>query len=148
MVAAPLAVPQVEPRRPPPGAPSAEPAPPPEPEPPPVSPPQRPRAANPDAPALPVLYRLGHRIVRASDDASPEEMISVSDVHLSSSSDVPLFITVVDVSRPAMDTSQAQVMVGANAETQVGTDNGLRMQSGDQITLKSPGFSDVTFSIP
>src|SRR5271156_4638167 len=70
LVATPPAVSQVEPQRPPPAT-VAKPVPPPVP----TAPP--PQAANLDGPALPVLYSVTQRTVRASDDGSPGEMVNV-----------------------------------------------------------------------
>ena len=98
-------------------------------------------------PALPVLYKISERTVRTGDADSPGETARVGEVQLANSSDQPLFITVIDVNLPTMETSQTQIMLGPNAEAQVGADNGLKMQSGDQITLRSPGFSELTFPL-
>jgi hypothetical protein len=60
----------------------------------------------------------------------------------------PLLIDVRVLSASTHYTSQAQVSVGAYIQTRFGIDDGLDMQSGDQVTLKSNVFRDQVLQIP
>lgn len=60
----------------------------------------------------------------------------------------PLLIDVRVLSASTHYTSQAQVSVGAYIQTRFGIDDGLDMQSGDQVTLKSNLFRDQVLQIP
>jgi hypothetical protein len=60
----------------------------------------------------------------------------------------PLLIDVRVLSASTHYTSQAQVSVGAYIQSRFGIDDGLDMQSGDQVTLKSDLFRDQVLQIP
>jgi hypothetical protein len=60
----------------------------------------------------------------------------------------PLIIEVRVLSASTHYTTQAQVSVGAKVQTRFGIDDGLDMQSGDQVTLRSDPFRDQTVQIP
>jgi hypothetical protein len=60
----------------------------------------------------------------------------------------PLVIDVRVLSASTHYTTQAQVSVGAYLATGFGIDDGLDMQSGDQVTLQTNSFRDQVIQIP
>jgi hypothetical protein len=146
IAAAPIALPQVARPQPAPQLPMAQNVPPSAAAP--AASPARPAPeANVGGPPLPVLFKVTQRTVR-SEESAQAEMVNVAEAHILNPSDNPLAVTVIDVNLPTMETSRTQVMMGPNTEAHVGTDEGLTMRSGDQITLRSAGFSDLTLTVP
>jgi hypothetical protein len=60
----------------------------------------------------------------------------------------PLQVEVSVLSATTHFTTQAQVSVGAYLQSHFGIDDGLDMQSGDQVTLRSYPYHDSVLQIP
>jgi hypothetical protein len=155
VVSQPAAAPE-RPRPPPPMLPRAEPAeqprvptPPPQAAAPPVPQP------NYDGPPLPVLVNIESRTVPAGrsgaegeEGQSADTPTSVNLATVLNSSDQPLDVTIIDVSASSRKTSQATALLAPGGRQVFGPDMGLGMESGDQITLRSRGFRDLTQTVP
>jgi hypothetical protein len=118
-----------------------------------VAPAPAPPAAAP-APAqksavatLPVLFTVTQRTGSTDEEDSPGEPVT-GEAHLINSSDKDLAVAVIALNLSTQETSQAQVYLGANAEGHVGPSEGLKIRSGDRITLRSPGFPDLELTVP
>lgn len=76
------------------------------------------------------------------------ERLNKFEARITNTSGDPLLIDVRVLSASTHYTSQAQVSVGAYIQSRFGIDDGLDMQSGDQVTLKSDLFRDQVLQIP
>jgi hypothetical protein len=94
-----------------------------------------PTPADPDRMPVDVVFR--HR-----------DRLNKFEGRIVNTSGQPLTIEVRVLSASTHYTTQAQVSVGANIQTRFGIDDGLDMQSGDQVTLRSYPFRDQTVQIP
>jgi hypothetical protein len=107
---------------------------------------------NYDGPPLPVLFAVTTETVTRgelkADDESTDTPTSVKIVNLSNSSDQPLDVTVIVVDVPTQKSSQASVFLIPGGRQALGPDAGLRMASGNQITLRSRGFHDLVETVP
>jgi hypothetical protein len=107
---------------------------------------------NYDGPPLPVLFAVTTEAAsRAESNADNEPADTPSDVkiaNISNSSDQPLDLTVIAVDIPTQKTSQASVLLIPGGRQTLGPDSGLRMASGNQITLRSRGFRDLIETVP
>ena len=63
-------------------------------------------------------------------------------------SDQSFNITAIEVNLATLEASQAGFLLAKGAQKHFGIDDGLKMQSGDQLTLRSAGFRDMTRTIP
>lgn len=107
---------------------------------------------NYDGPPLPVLFAVTTEIVSRAesnaDDDSAYRPTSVKLANISNSSDQPLDVTVIVVDIPTQQSSQASVFLIPGGRQALGPDSGLRMASGNQITLRSRGFHDLVETVP
>jgi hypothetical protein len=124
------------PERPPAAAPKAQEAPP----------------SNYDGPVLPIVFAFSDRYVYTAEDNDEGNPVNVSkrvkEGIISNSSDKPLAITMTEVNIATQETSQTQIVLGAGTQKHFGTDLGLKMISGDQMTLRSPSYRDLVQQIP
>lgn len=107
---------------------------------------------NYDGPPLPVLFNIASQTVPAglpdADGQPIDTPTSVNMANLLNTSDRLLNITVIDFSASDQKTSQASMLLTPGGRLNFGPDNGLNMESGDQITLRSSGFRDLTQTVP
>ncbi len=107
---------------------------------------------NYDGPPLPVLFAVTTEAVARGESNTDEDPggtpTSVKVANISSSSDQPLDLTLIAVDIPTQKTSQVSVFLTPGGRQTLGPDSGLRMDSGDQITLRSRGFHDLTETVP
>jgi hypothetical protein len=105
-----------------------------------------------DAPELPIVFAFSTRFVYTTEENEEGNLVNASkqvkEGIVSNSSDKPLVITVTEVNIPTQETSQGQLVIGGGAQLHFGTDQGLKMISGDQITLHSPSHKDFIRIIP
>jgi len=111
-------------------------------------------APNYEGPPLPVYLNINiepaHRNRRRSN-AGGEEPDAAKDVHVANilnSSDKALELTVIDLNPSTQKATQASVLLLPRDSQTVGQTKGLAMESGDQITLRSDGFQDLTQAVP
>lgn len=105
-----------------------------------------PSGAN-DAP-LPVIFSVATKPVVINDDEGPSRREIQPDGILLNSSDKRIALTVVEVNLPTMETTQAQLVLQPNGAMHFGRDWGLKMVSGDQLTLRAAGYQELTQNIP
>jgi len=110
-----------------------------------------------DGPPLPVLFAVTtESVTRGESDADQphaegepaDTPTSVKRANISNTSDQPLDVTVIAVNMPTQKTSQASLFLTPGGQQSLGPDAGLRMESGDQVTLRSRGFHDLTETVP
>jgi hypothetical protein len=111
--------------------------------------------ANLDGPPLPLLVALSIRPAdpRGPDPAGPapdgsQDQASQNQVDISNSSDQLLALTVIDVNASSQKTSSTQVLLPPNGQAHLGAEARLAMQSGDEVTVRSAGFRDLTRTVP
>jgi hypothetical protein len=97
-----------------------------------------------EGPPLPVMFN----VTQQNGEESAGELAGIAEVHIKNSSDGPLAVTVLDENQSTRHTSQAHVLLAPNGETSIGAEDGLNMQSGDQVTVRSSGFSVLTATVP
>jgi hypothetical protein len=100
-----------------------------------------------DAP-LPVLFGVATKPVVINDDEGPSRREIQPDGVLLNSSDKRIALTVVEVNLPTMETTQAQLVLQPNGAMHFGRDRGLKMVSGDQLTLRATGYQELTKTVP
>jgi hypothetical protein len=112
---------------------------------------------NYEGPPLPVLFAVTTETVTRgesngdephAESESADTPTSVKRANISNASDQPLDVTVIAVDIPTQKTSQASVFLTPGGQQSLGPDAGLHMESGDQITLRSRGFHDLTETVP
>jgi hypothetical protein len=113
-----------------------------------VSAPQAAPSGGLDDPPLPVMFSLNTRPVVMNDDAGPSRREIQNDGILQNSSDKRIAIAVVEVNLPTMETTQAQLVLQPYGMMHFGQDWGLKMVSGDQLTLRAAGYQEITKTIP
>ena len=101
-----------------------------------------------DDPPLPVIFTVGIKPVMINDDEGPPRWEHQPDGILLNSSDKRMAITIIEVNLPTMETTQAQLVLQPNGMMHFGRDWGLKMVSGDQLTLRVAGYQDLTQTIP
>lgn len=108
--------------------------------------------SNVDGPALPVLLNIYSRRVYTTEEdsegASHHAWKNVMEAAVTNTSDKPLTVTAIEVNLPTLESSQIQFALAGNGQKHIGTDDGLKMLPGDEITLRSPSFRDFTQQIP
>jgi hypothetical protein len=108
--------------------------------------------SNYDGPDLPIIFAFSERSAYTTEENDEGNMINVTkrvkEGIITNSSDKPLIITAIEVNIPTQDTSQTQFVLSGGAQKHFGADNGLKMISGDQMTLRSPSYKDFVQPIP
>jgi hypothetical protein len=108
--------------------------------------------SNYDGPELPIVFAFSERATYTAEENDEGKLVNVSkqikEGIISNSSDKPLAITATEVNIATQETSQAQFVVSAGAQKHFGSDQGLKMISGDQMTLRSPAYKDFVQQIP
>jgi hypothetical protein len=95
----------------------------------------------------------------AVNDAGPEQMpvqivfrrrerLNKFEGRITNTSGDPLQVEVLVLSASTHYTTQAAVNVGGYLQSSFGIDDGLDMQSGDQVTLRSYPYHDSVMQIP
>ena len=105
-------------------------------------------AGSADDQPLPVIFTVGTRPVVINDDEGPSRREIQPDGILLNSSDKRIALTVVEVNLPTMETTEAQLVLQPNGAMHFGKDWGLKMISGDQLTLRAAGYQELTQTIP
>jgi hypothetical protein len=109
-------------------------------------------SSNYDGPDLPVVFAFSERSVYTSEEDADGNLVNASkrvkEGIISNSSDMPLTITATEVNIPTQETSQTQFVLGGGTQKHFGSDQGLKMISGDQLTLRSPSYRDSVQQIP
>jgi hypothetical protein len=105
-------------------------------------------AGSADDQPLPVIFTVGTRPVVINDDEGPSRREIQPDGFLLNSSDKRIALTVVEVNLPTMETTEAQLVLQPNGAMHFGKDWGLKMVSGDQLTLRAAGYQGLTQTIP
>lgn len=105
-----------------------------------------------DAADLPVEFAFSERSLYTTEENDEGNMINVSkrvkEGIVTNSSGQPLTITAIEMNIATQDTSQTQFVLSAGMQKHFGTDQGLKMISGDQMTLRSPTYKDLVQPIP
>jgi hypothetical protein len=108
--------------------------------------------SNYDGPDLPVAFAIAERFLYTTEENDEGSMINVSkrvkEGIISNSSDKPLTITAIEVNIATQDASQTQFVLSGGTQMHFGPDQGLKMISGDQMTLRSPSYKDFVQQIP
>jgi hypothetical protein len=100
-----------------------------------------------DAP-LPVIFSVGTKPVVINDDEGPSRREIQPDGILLNSSDKRIALTVIEVNLPTMETTEAQLVLQPSGAMHFGKDWGLKMASGDQLTLRAAGYQELTQTVP
>jgi D-lyxose ketol-isomerase len=96
---------------------------------------------------MPVLVAVTAQPVGSSSDADADDT-STYDVDILNTSQQLLAITVIDFNARKRTTASTQVLITPNGQTQIRVASGLPLEPGDEITLRSNGFRDVTQAVP
>jgi hypothetical protein len=108
--------------------------------------------SNYDGPDLPVVFAFSERATYTAEENDEGKLVNVSkqvkEGIISNSSDGPLTITATEVNIATQETSQTQFVLSAGTQKHFGSDQGLKMISGDQLTLRSPSYRDFSQQIP
>jgi hypothetical protein len=113
-------------------------------------------------PPLPVLFAVSsHASLRQNDaedddaesdqaeQATPTVQPDVArQVDVLNESGEPLSITVLSVDVPTQETTQAQLLVPPHAQAHAGSESGLKLEPGYQVTLRSRGYQEMTQTVP
>jgi hypothetical protein len=101
---------------------------------------------------LPVVFAFSERTVYTTEEQADGEPVNVTkkikEAIISNSSDQMLTITATEVNIPTQESSIAQIVLPAGTQKHFGLDEGLKMISGDQVTLRSPSYRNLVQLIP
>jgi len=101
---------------------------------------------------LPVVFAISERTIYTTEEKADGELVNVTkrvkEGVISNSSEQLLTITATEVDIPTQESSTAQIILPAGAQKHFGTDQGLKMISGDQITLRSRSYRNLVQLIP
>jgi hypothetical protein len=101
---------------------------------------------------LPVVFAFSERTVYTTEEQPDGEPVNVTrrikEGIISNASDQTLIITATEVNIPTQESSTAQIVLPARTQKHFGTDQGLKMISGDQVTLRSPSYRNFVQLIP
>jgi hypothetical protein len=118
----------------------------------PAPPPEDIPPKNDDGPEMPLVFEAVHNTVYVkeedADGTSHHVNKEVSEGIIVNESDQSFNITAIEVNLSTLETSKAGFLLAKGAQKHFGIDDGLKMQSGDQLTLRSAGFRDMTRTIP
>jgi hypothetical protein len=107
---------------------------------------------NYDGEDLPVVFAFSERATYTSEENDEGKLVNVSkrvkEGIVTNASDKPLTIIAIEVNIATQDTSQTQFVLSGGMQKHFGTDQGLKMISGDQMTLRSPTYKDLVQPIP
>ncbi len=107
---------------------------------------------NYDGPPLPVLFAVTGETVRGrgpnadGEPVDPSQVVNIANI--ANSSDQPLALTIIAVNASTQKTAQVSLFLTPGGRQALGPDAGLRLDSGDQITLRSQGFHDFVATVP
>jgi hypothetical protein len=107
---------------------------------------------NYDGPDLPIVFAFSERATYTAEENDEGKLVNVSrqvkEGIISNSSGEPLTITATEVNIATQETSQTQFVLSAGTQKHFGSNQGLKMLSGDQLTLRSPSYKDFSQQIP
>jgi hypothetical protein len=109
--------------------------------------------ADDTGPPLPLLFAISsHPGAMRDDDEDDTDRTEPSgiarQVDLFNNSGDPLDITVLAVDVPTQMTTRAQLLVRPHAQAHIGTESGLKLESGYQVTLRSRGYQEMSQVVP
>ena len=108
--------------------------------------------SNYDGPDLPVVFAFSERSVYTTEEGADGKMVNVSkrvkEGIIFNSSDKALTITATEVNIATQETLQTQFVLNAGTQRHFGSEQGLKMISGDQMTLRSATYRDSVQQIP
>ena len=101
---------------------------------------------------MPLVFEAVHNTVYVKEEDADGIVRhvnkDVSEGIIMNESDHSFSITAIEVNLSTLETSKAGFLLAKGAQKHFGIDDGLKMQSGDQLTLRSAGFRDMTRTIP
>ncbi len=101
---------------------------------------------------MPLVFEAVHNTVYVkeedADGTTHHVNKEISEGIIVNESDQSFNITAIEVNLSTLETSKAGFLLAKGAQKHFGIDDGLKMQSGDQLTLRSAGFRDMTRTIP
>jgi hypothetical protein len=108
--------------------------------------------SNYDGPDLPIVFAFSERSVYTTEEGADGKMVNVSkrvkEGIIFNSSDKPLNITATEVNIATQETSQTQFVLSGGTQRHFGAEQGLKMLSGDQMTLRSAAYKDSVQQVP
>jgi len=106
--------------------------------------------SNSDAPALPVMLNIVKTTAYVDDGTGTGAKANkeVYEAIISNDSQQQLDISVTEMNLPTMESSEAQISLAKGNQLHFGVGRGLKLLSGDQITLRSPNYRELTQPIP
>jgi hypothetical protein len=103
-------------------------------------------------PILPLMFAIsshpGSRQDAADDDPNPTAQPLARQVDLVNNSSVALKVTVLAMNLPTQQTTRAELFLPPNAQAHMGSESGLKLESGDQVILRSRGYQELTETVP
>jgi hypothetical protein len=103
-------------------------------------------------PPLPVMLAVSTHPGPPHDEDSDGSALGrptvARQVDLWNNSDQPLDITVLVVDVPTQESTRTALFVLPHAEAHVGTESGLKIETGNVVTLQSRGFSALAQTVP
>jgi hypothetical protein len=111
-----------------------------------------PDTPNYEGSELPIVFAFSERSAYVAEENEAGNLVNVSkrlkEGIITNSSDKSLSIAAIEVNLPTQETSQIQLVLSAGAQKHFGTEQGLKMISGDQLTLRSASYRDSIQLIP
>jgi hypothetical protein len=112
--------------------------------------PNAPQQDYSNGPELPVIFNITDRTIMVNDPegAEPSYRRTEKEAILMNSADQRFAITAIETNLPTMESSEAQLVLPPKGQLHFGSEWGLKMLPGDQLTLRSPPFRDLIKIIP
>jgi hypothetical protein len=109
-------------------------------------------ASHEDGPELPIVFAFAERSIYTTEDDDQGSPVNVTkrvkEAVITNSSSETLTVTATEINLPTQESSQAQFFLGGGMQKRFGTEQGLKMNSGDQLTLRSSSYRDSVQQIP
>jgi hypothetical protein len=99
-----------------------------------------------EGPELPLIVTIRDKaLVTAEERAAgiPKKLVT-----LFNSSGKPLDLSVIDLNPPTQESSSSRLNLRGGMQGYSGTDSGLKMSSGDELVIQSPGYRDMSLTVP
>jgi len=99
-----------------------------------------------DGPELPLIVTIRDQALVTADERAagvPKKLVT-----LFNSSGKPLDLTLTDLNVPTQESSRSRLHLRAGMQGFAGTDSGLNMSAGDELVIQSPGFRDMSITVP
>ena len=101
-----------------------------------------------NGPPLPLLFNVSaHTSIGRLVVGQPPRREVQRQVDVINQSDEPLDLAILETGATPAEAGQVRLMVPPRQQAHVGTEAGLKLEPGDQVTLRSKGYQEMTTTV-